>query len=453
MEKPKVCRGCFTEWENEADECPRCGWKPGRNYSEIYNWKPGDVLEKRYLVGTVLYISDSADLVVWRIYDNLLSIPCFVLMEDRDNVEQLIAIADRLQSGNESHEDCVVIQAIKKLAGKTVLVFSMTEQYRKEGSLAKLLKAESGKKAEEFIQGSGYIRDEARILSAGICLDDRYRITGCLGIGGFGITYLCEDILLHRMVALKEYFPEEWAERDGQYVVVKQSNMLEAYRYGMESFLKEIRITAKFIHTPHMVTVYDAIKANDTVYMVMEYISGISIGREMRARKYMPFAPLEVADIIFPVLDALEEIHSRRIIHSDISPGNIMRTNKGNICLIDMGAAKYNLESQPLLSAAFLKIDYAAPEQYRTAKEGIPKGEGPWTDVYALGATMYYLLTGQKPADVISRLGGKDTDLAPVLIGKLPVPWIELLQNAMALERTHRIQSVGVLKEEIERIL
>ena len=106
-----------------------------------------------------------------------------------------------------------------------------------------------------------------------------------------------------------------------------------------------------------------------------------------------------------------------------------------------------------LFQTAFLKIDYAAPEQYRTAKEGIPRSEGPWTDIYALGATMYYLLTGCKPPDIFSRLSGKDTDLASALIGKVSIPWIELFQKAMTLESTERIQSVAVLRQEMKKIL
>jgi serine/threonine protein kinase len=105
-----------------------------------------------------------------------------------------------------------------------------------------------------------------------------------------------------------------------------------------------------------------------------------------------------------------------------------------------------------MLGAAFLKIDYAAPEQYRTARAGKPEGEGPWTDIYGLGATMYYLLTGKKPTDVISRLSGKDTDLAPALEGKLEQSWIDLLQKAMELDATKRFSSVSAFRTEMIRI-
>lgn len=212
---------------------------------------------------------------------------------------------------------------------------------------------------------------------------------------------------------------------------------------------------AKFIHTPHAVTIYDVMEANDTAYLVMEYISGTSIGREMRERNYRPYEPQEMGDILFPVLEALHAFHEQKIIHSDLSPGNIMRSKEGEIFLVDMGAAKYALNCQPVLSAAFLKLDYAAPEQYQTAKEGIPKNEGPWTDIYALGATTYYLLTGQKPPDVMQRLTGKKTDVVlPRRCGlKKKRRWEKLINHAMALDIRERIHSVEELREEMGRLL
>lgn len=452
MNVGKVCRGCFSEWDNETGECPGCGWNPDIQYPKVFDWKTGDVLEKRYLLGNIYYSSEKNNIAVWRIYDNLLGVSGFVLVKPEEDNEELVSLAHRLQGNNETVKNHIVVQAVKMLSGKSVLLFSMSDPYMDIVAFKTLLETET-EKPEVIIPEPQYEEDKKQVLPLGTCIDNRYRIVDCLGIGGFGITYLCEDILLHRLVALKEYFPAEWAQRDETYVTVRQSKMLQAYRYGMQSFLKEIKITAKFIHTPHMVTIYDAMEANDTVYMVEQYIQGISIGREMRMRQYRPYDTLELAEIILPVLDALEAIHDKKIIHSDISPGNIMRTKQGDICLIDMGAAKYNLESQPPLSAAFLKIDYAAPEQYRTAKEGTPKGEGPWTDIYALGATMYYLLTGSKAMDVMNRLSGNDIEWSSSLIGSIPVEWIEFLQKTMALESSERIRSVAILREKMHEIL
>jgi serine/threonine protein kinase len=282
-------------------------------------------------------------------------------------------------------------------------------------------------------------------------LGERYQILDCIGIGGFGIVYLCNDRYLRRLAAVKEYFPEEWALREEPYVDVKSSLYLEAFRFGLQSFEKEAKIQSQLLYTPHVAGIYDLFEENDTMYLVMEYISGVSIGREMRAREYRPYSPKEMAEILVPVMEALAVIHEKRIVHSDISPGNIMRAADGEIYLIDMGAAKYTLDSQPALSAAFLKIDYAAPEQYRTAKEGIPKDEGPWTDIYSLGATMYYLLTGQKPVDVVTRLGSKKPGV--VLPRKCKCPnrkkWEKLINHACELEIGKRISSVEELSRQV----
>lgn len=464
MDTPKVCLGCFCEWEEDKKSCPHCGWDPEREKRSMCQWTTGDVLDKRYLVGEV-YLQ-AGDRVIWRIYDNLLGIAGFAMRSTQDQEEELLRTARLMkeadqQKSADSGSEILKILALKQIDEKYVLVFSLSnrfldaKQFEQDYlSAEQSLPAEdSGKVLDREIEG---IKEQSReVLPPGTLLENRYRILYCIGIGGFGITYLCEDLYLHREVAVKEYFPAGWAERDEEYVTVKQSEHAEAYRFGMQSFLKECKITAKFIHMPHIITIYDVLMANDTVYLVMEYIDGISIGREFRMREHKPYTKEEVAGIMAPVLDALEEIHDKRIIHSDISPGNIMRAKSGEIILIDMGAAKYNLESQPALGTTFLKIDYAAPEQYRTARQGKPTDEGPWTDVYGAGATMYYLLTGHKPTDVISRLEGKDTEITFSLKErmKLPGKWRKIIQHAMKLERTERIGSARELKEEIKKIL
>ena len=345
----------------------------------------------------------------------------------------------------------MVVLSLKKMGNHNVLVMSFRDKYMNISDFQRYT-AERIPDYGEDIPAPVTENERDNVLNAGIVLQERYRIIDCIGIGGFGITYLCEDIALKRLVAIKEYFPAEWAERDEDYVAVKTSKMLQPYRYGMQSFFKEIKVTAKFIHTPNMVTVFDAFEANDTAYMVMDYIFGISMGRIMRIRGYEQYSGDEVGKMMISVMDALEEIHDNKIIHSDISPGNIIETEQGDMCLIDLGAAKYNLELQPPISAAFLKIDYAAPEQYRTAKEGKPSGEGPWTDIYALGATMYYLLTGKKPTDVIRRLNGEDTDLVEGLKDKVSDGWKHLLQNAMKLEPSERISSIPNLREAMKTV-
>ena len=452
MSGMKPCRGCFAEMDEEDEKCYKCGWRIGNTFPREHRFQMGEVLQKRYLVGNLYYVSEEKDITVYYFYDNLLSIPCMALIRSKKEEKDYIEIARRMEASKKGREGKLVILGLKKLKDTYVLLFSMENRYMAtevfEGCLEYEAKEKTTDKGEAVT-----ISGLKQILPMGTILDERYQIRDCLGIGGFGITYLCRDLTLQREVAVKEYFPDKWAERDDNFVAVRQSKLLRAYQFGMRSFLKEITIAAKFIHTPHMVSVYDAFAENDSIYLVMEYVDGISIGKLMKESGYRPMELPEMAKIMLPVLDVLEAMHDRQIVHSDISPGNIMYAGEGQVYLIDMGAAKYMAEREPTLSAIFLKLEYAAPEQYRTAVEHKPAGEGPWTDIYALGATMYYMLTGQKPTDVINRMNGTDEKLTQSLEGKLPEEWIVFLQEVMALDKEKRIRSIPELRKRMKKLL
>lgn len=455
MKAGKICLGCFREWEADG-RCPHCGWEREKQYEKILGWAPGDVFGQRYLLGSLYCrLSDAA---VWRVYDKLLGISCYVMriLEGKSRTDGNVPKAVR------QPEDSVKLLAAKEIGGKRALLFSMEDPVEDTEELLAALRTfaipseEQGQEIAdigETSQRAGQKKEQA--LPNGTLLDGRYQILDCIGIGGFGILYLCYDLALRRLIAMKEYFPAEWAWRDGLDVDVKKSQMASAYRFGIQSFLEEAKYMAKFLHTPHIADIYDILEDNDTVYLAMEYIPGLSIGREMRARGYQPYRPGEAAQILFPVMDALEALHEEKVVHGDVSPGNIMRTEDGSIFLIDLGAAKYALDSRPVFGAAFLKPDYAAPEQYRTAREGIPRGEGPWTDAYALGATMYYLLTGQKPPDVISRLEAKHAQIRFPRKCRLKhaKQWIKFFNRAMALDVKERIGSMGEFREEAAKLL
>lgn len=430
MDTPKVCLGGFEE---------------------------GMVLEKRYLLERLYCKTEEA--AVWQVCDRLLGISCFALQTLSGDKKRLRILARQIESLGVLSQNPVVLLAIKCIGQTEFLLFSMSRTEQKPDAMEAVLRARS-KTAEEEKPCFSHAEPDTEMqkkqaLANGTVLGNRYRVMDCIGIGGFGILYLCEDMLLWRLVAVKEYFPAEWAWREEAYVTVKRSQYVEAYRYGMQSFRKEAQLAARFIHNPQIVTVYDILEENDTAYLIMEYISGISIGREMRKRAYRPFTVREMADILFPVMDALQALHGQGIVHSDISPGNIMRSEEGKIFLIDLGAAKYIADRQPGLGAAFLKTDYAAPEQYLTVREGIPRDEGPWTDVYACGATMYYLLTGQKPPDVMQRLNQKKPDivLPKKCRWKHAKQWMRLINCAMALEIRQRMDSVEKLREEVRSLL
>lgn len=413
-------------------------------------------MENRYLPGMLYW--EKAGQSVWRMYDQLLEIKVLAFRAKEGQQEQLYQMARKLERLNLLDEHFVKILAVKKINEEWFLLFSAKDAEEKKQQIQAVLAAKDLQETEEMPDFSQYReqgRKKEQVLPCGTILNGQYQVLDCVGIGGFGIVYLCQDLYLKRLIAVKEYFPEQWAERESSYVSVRSSDKLNAYRFGLQSFYEEAKMMAKFLNTPHIVTIYDVFPENDTAYLVMEYLSGISIGREMRLREYKSYSVAELSEIINPVMDALEAMHDQRIVHSDISPGNIMRTSNGDICLIDMGAAKYTHTSRPVLSAAFLKVNYAAPEQYRSARQGIPYDEGPWTDIYALGATIYYLLTGQKPPDIIKRLEGKTTKLC---LPKKPRvkrarQWQTFLGHAMEPEIKERIGSIRQFREESKGLL
>lgn len=451
------CKGCFEEWNDLDFQCFWCGWSPdmkGSMRDGADGWNLGKVLEDRYLLGRI-YVKTDDGYTVWRVYDRCLDIKCFFLVAANENIHWLSKIA----WGFSAQPECGIrVLGLREIGGKYAMVFSMKDAYMKIEDFRSRIQVREENPAPQVEHVQYKIREEMKknVLPENILLGGRYQILGCMGIGGFGIIYLCEDVLLQRNVTVKEYFPEEWAEREGCAVGIRSSKMLEAYRFGLHSFLEEAKITANFIHTGHIVTAYDVFQENDTAYLVMEYLSGSSIGREFRKWDYRPYGVHEVADIMEPVLEALEEIHKCKIVHSDVSPGNIMRTKEGRIVLIDFGAAKYySGGNRPAAQAAFLKKPYAAPEQYRTAKEGSAADEGAWTDVYAAGAIMYYLLTGHKAPDALSRESGRTAEfVSPKKYNiKLKKGWMKLIHRCTEPDIQKRISSCRAVREEIEQLL
>lgn len=453
MRTGKICRGCFAEWEEQSFRCPWCGWERQAD-SDKAGWKTGMVLEKRYLLGGI-YLEKS-DYVIWRVYDSIMDIRYFFLVSVGGSLEVMRELGWGFLAQGET-DGCPVVLAMKEIAGRYVLAFSMKDRYLPEEQFISRLRLEE-KGPEDVIGHIEYTAGQdtlKNVLAENMILADRYRITGCIGIGGFGIIYLCEDILLQRNVAVKEYLPESWAVREGTFVMAKSSGMLEAYRYGMKSFMQEVKMTSYVLHDRHLVTVYDTFLQNDTAYIVLEYLSGRNISREMAKRKFSPYTPREMAEIILPLLEGVRELHDRKLIHSDISPGNIIRTAERRIVLIDLGASKQSRGRRTELRAAFLKKNFAAPEQYQTAGAGIPENEGPWTDIYAVGAVMYYLLTGHKPADALSRLSAEKAGLIPPKRYKVKLKkgWMKLIHRCMELDWSKRLSSARQVEEAVRGLL
>ena len=237
-------------------------------------------------------------------------------------------------------------------------------------------------------------------LRKGTRLIGRYTIEGVLGQGGFGITYLGMDELHKKKVAIKEFFPQGIVTRNIEYedtVTVTLVGEKENYDKGKERFLKEAQTMAMFSKDKGIVKALDFFEINNTAYIVMEYLEGVTLKQYLRENKRIDAEDL--VELLVPLIEALDEIHSQGLIHRDISPDNIMVLPDGRIKLMDFGAARDYTEFGEKSLSIVLKPGYAPPEQYQT--HGV---QGPWTDIYALCATMYKCITGENPPDAIDRL-------------------------------------------------
>ena len=244
------------------------------------------------------------------------------------------------------------------------------------------------------------MEENLHCLRKGTRLIGRYTIEGVLGQGGFGITYLGMDELHEKPVAIKEFFPQGIVTRNIQYqdtVTVTFVGEKDNYEKGKERFLKEARTMAKFSKDEGIVKALDFFGINNTAYIVMEYLEGITLKQYLRENQRI--APEDLIELLVPLIESLDEIHSQGMIHRDISPDNIMVLPDGRIKLMDFGAARDYTEFGEKSLSIVLKPGYAPPEQYQT--HGI---QGPWTDIYALCATMYKCITGENPPDAIERV-------------------------------------------------
>ncbi len=233
---------------------------------------------------------------------------------------------------------------------------------------------------------------------------NEYCIESTLGVGGFGLTYLATDANLKLRVAIKEYLPGDLAQRNpDQSVQSRPGSDEETFRWGLERFLDESRTLASFRH-PNIVRVMRFFQANSTAYMVMEFVDGDSLSDWVKARR--PLDEAGVRQVLLPLLDGLEVVHQSGFLHRDIKPGNIFIRADGSPVLLDFGSARATTQQNEL--TAIVTPGYAPLEQYHTQGR-----QGPWSDLYALGGVLYWMVTGNRPVEAAARVG-KDP-LAPAL--------------------------------------
>ncbi len=285
-------------------------------------------------------------------------------------------------------------------------------------------------------------------LPAGASIGE-FRIAREIGAGGFGITYLAMDETLAREVALKEYLPAEWGTRraDGT-IGPRSSAMADAYTWGLQRFMDEARALAR-MNAPGIVRVHRVIEAAGTAYIVMEYVKGDSLADALQ--RWGPLTDTAVRALLVALADGLATVHAAGLLHRDIKPQNIMlRAADGNLVLIDFGAARQQVGRQSRPLTAVLTPGYAPMEQYS------PHGrQGPWTDIYALGAVAYQAATGRVPDDAPGRV--QHDELAP-LREAAPHPVSSGLAEAVDAALSVHIQDrpkdvkqlLAMLKEEHE---
>ncbi|MFT5426802.1 MAG: serine/threonine protein kinase [Gammaproteobacteria bacterium] len=278
-----------------------------------------------------------------------------------------------------------------------------------------------------------------------------YHIIKILGQGGFGITYLAHDTNLDQQVAIKEYLPNDLAVRDQDISVHPLSEgHKESYQWGLERFISEARTLAKFKH-PNIVRVLSVFTENNTAYMVMEYEHGEPMDALLKNRQTI--AEEKLKSILMPMLDGLEEVHKEGFIHRDIKPPNIYIRTDGSPVLLDFGSARQSLGIQTKTLTSMVSPGYAPFEQYTSKSDK----QGPWTDIYGLGATLYRAVTGIGPTDAMDRSEAiihtnKDVYVPASQIAQdnYSADFLAAIDHALLFKTEARPQSIGEWRTEIE---
>lgn len=281
-----------------------------------------------------------------------------------------------------------------------------------------------------------------KALSPGTMVGGRYRLERVLGIGGYGITYRGLDTRLDGPVAVKEYFPSFCALRMTQRGadIRCMAGMEQTYAVGMERFLREARTLRQLNHVACVVRVTDFFEENHTAYLVMEYLDGKNL-KQMAAGFGGRIPPEVLLPAMAPIIRALGQVHKTGLIHRDVSPDNIMMLSDGTMRLIDFGNARDASSGQPMTLA--MKEGFAPVEQYRT------RGQGTWTDVYSVCATIYYCLTGKLPTQAFDRLTGTPLPTPTELGVRMPAWQEKAILDGLEIPVQQRIQDMAELWQRL----
>ena len=291
------------------------------------------------------------------------------------------------------------------------------------------------------------IDSKSRYLPLRTIVRGKYLIGKVIGEGGFGITYIAFDLDLEVRVAIKEYFPRDYVGRDsmdGTTLIPFDAETGEVYQEEMSKFIGEAKRLAKFRGLKGIVPILDYFMENGTAYIVMEYIDGFTL-KEFLKENGKPMPVSRILSLMEPVINALEQVHQVGMIHRDISPDNIMMTKEGKeIYLIDFGTARIVNQAEEYSLSVYKKRSYTPPEQQ--SRHG---NQGPWTDVYALCATIYYCITGKMIPEAMERLM-KDEVVVPSDMDIVIEKQIEeALLKGLSLQVDERFLSMEELREAL----
>ncbi len=300
-----------------------------------------------------------------------------------------------------------------------------------------------------YIEGTSV--EEQIHMEPGVILHNRYIVGKVLGFGGFGVTYLGWDGKLEMKVAIKEYLPSEFSTRmPGQTKVsVFKGEKKEQFEEGLNKFVDEAKRLANFKNEEGIVRVFDSFAENETAYIIMEFLDGETLTDLIKREGVIPED--RAVEMLMPIMRSLEIVHKAGILHRDIAPDNIFLTKSGNTKLIDFGASRYATTSHSRSLTVIIKPGYSPEEQYRSNGD-----QGTHTDVYALAATLYKMITGKTPPDAMERRAkfesrNKDILVEPRKINKNISRVRETaILNAMNVRVQDRTPDVKTFVDELE---
>lgn len=286
-------------------------------------------------------------------------------------------------------------------------------------------------------------------LTPGSLVKQRYQVGRVLGEGGFGITYVGLDTVLNLKVAVKEFYMAGYVNRNNEAsrtVFATVGEHQDLFNRNKEKFLSEARVLARFYEEPGIVGVRDFCEENGTAYIIMDFLDGMDLKEYLKRNGRL--APADAVALLLPVMRSLQRVHADGIIHRDISPDNIMVLPDGRTKLLDFGAAREVSETDIKSLSVILKPGYAPEEQYRS------KGhQGPWTDVYALAATLYRCIVGTAPDDAMERMYRDQLPAPAQTAAACPIAISNVIMKGLAVRQPDRYQDIGSFLADLETAL